>query len=175
MKRLCYLLVAGLALFAACSAPPPSSEPVNVAYTEGPAADSIQAFFDSYVKGDWSAMRSLYHDTAAVYHNASGRLTADSIVNFHKARREAYEKVEAIVHAPLAINYKVGRAAGHYWRGGWATITLTVKGTGEAVLLPMNIIWEIKGGKVVQEHAFYNSLGIFQALTKAKEAATGKK
>jgi hypothetical protein len=27
-------------------------------------------------------------------------------------------------------------------------------------------------GKIVQEYAYYNTLGIFQALMKAKEAAT---
>lgn len=175
MKRLCYLLVAGLALFAACSAPPTPAQPVNLAYTEGPAADSVQLFFDAYVKGDWAAMRSIYHDTAAVYHNASARMTPDSIVNFHKARRENYEKVEATVNVPLVTNYKVGRLEGQYWRGAWARITLTIKGTGESVPLPIQIVWQIKGGKVVQEIAYYNALGIFQALTKAREAATKKK
>lgn len=168
-------MVAGSALFAACSAPAPPSEPVNLAYTEGPSADSVQLFFDAYAKGDWAAMRSVYHDTAAVYHNASGRLTPDSIVAFHKSRRELYEKVDAVVNVPLVTNYNVGRLKGQSWRGGWAQLTLTIKGSGEAVPLPMNVVWQIKGGKVVQEYAYYNTLGIFQAVTRAREAAAKKK
>ena len=174
MKRSLYLMIAGIAILAACSAPP-SSGPTNIAFTEGKGADSIQMFFDSYVKGDWATLRSVYHDTAAVYHNASDKMSADSIVNFHKARRANYDKVEAQVAVPLDVDYKVGLLAGEHWRTAWAELTLTVKGTGEVVRLPMNIAWLIKDGKVVREHAFYNSLGLFQALTKAQAAAAPKK
>lgn len=172
MKRLCYLLIAGVALFAACSSPPPAA-PRNEAVTEGPGADSIRMFFDNFAKGDWTALRTMYSDTAGIYHNASVKMSPDSIVNFHKARRENYEKVEAQVFAPLVVKYGTGEMSGQHWRTAWADLTITIKGTGEVVRIPMNIAWLIQDGKVVREHAFYNSLGIFQALTKA--AAPPKK
>lgn len=174
MKRLCYLAIAGLALVAACSAPPPAA-PANVALTEGGGIDSIRMYFDNFVKGDWAAMRGVYSDTAAIYHNASDKMSADSIVAFHKARRENYEKVEADVAAPLVVNYGMGEMKGMHWRTMWGEIRLTIKGTGEVVRLPLNMAWLMQDGKVVREHAFYNSLGVYQALMKAKEAATPKK
>lgn len=161
-------MIAGFALVAACSSPPPAA-PANLALTEGPGADSIKIFVDAYTKGDWAALRAVYHDTAAVYHNASAKMSADSIVNFHKARRDMYEKVAMQVFVPLDVDYKVGLLAGQHWRTAWADLNLTVKGTGETVKIPMNIAWRVIGGKVVEEHAFYNSLGIYQALMRAAE------
>lgn len=174
MKRTFYLMIAGIAFLAACSTPPPSA-PLNIAFTEGSGTDSIRMFFENYAKGDWSALRSVYHDTAAVYHNASEKMSADSIVSFHKARRGNYDNVEVEVAVPLDVDYKVGQLAGEHWRTAWAELRLTVKGTGEVVRLPMNIAWMMRDGKVVREHAFYNTLGLFQALTKAQQAAATKK
>lgn len=167
-------MIAGTAFAFACSSSPPAA-PRNEATNEGSGADSIKQYFDAYAKGDWSAMRAAYHDTANVFHNASVKMTADSIIAFHKARREAYEKVETTVYVPLVLKMGAGSMAGEHWRIGWADINLTVKGTGEVVRLPINIAWMIKDGKIVREHAFYNSLGVYQALMKAQEQASTKK
>jgi ketosteroid isomerase-like protein len=167
-------MIAGIAFAFACSSPPPSA-PRNEATQEGPGADSIKLFFDNFASGDWTAMRAVYHDTAAVYHNASARMSPDSIVAFHTARRAAYEKVEAKVFVPLVVNMAVGEMKGETWRLGWADLTFTIKGTAEVVRVPVQIAWQIKNGKVVREHAYYNSLGLYQALMKAQQLASTKK
>ena len=162
MKKLARLVALAM-IVAACAAPSPSIQ-VN---SEGPAVDSIKLYFDTYVAGDWEKMRGFFHDTAAVYHNASVKVSADSIVRYHTARRALYDKVEANVVFAQQTIYPDG---GGRWRNAWAELKLTIKGSGEVITLPVHMAWMMAGDKVGTEMAYYDRLGIFVATREAAEA-----
>lgn len=169
MKKIALFLAVGLVLAAACSKPPEA--PRNSASLTGPASDSIKLFFDAYAKGDWATMRAFYHDTAAVYHNQSVKMSPDSIIAFHTARRANYDKIEYVIHAPLSLDLlKDGK-----WRDAWGEYSFTIKG-GETVKLPIQIAWLMANNKVVMELAYYNPgpLGTEIARVQALAAAPKK-
>jgi len=146
----------------ACAAPAPSIQ----VQTEGPAIDSIKQYFDAYLAGDWEKMRSVFHDTAAVYHNTSTKISADSLVNYHRIRRALYDNI-AIEYLHLQQTTYPGAGT---WRNAWVHLKLTIKGSGEVITLPVHMAWHMAGDKVGAERAYYDRLGIFVATREAAGA-----
>jgi hypothetical protein len=163
------LCIAIAILIAGCSAPPTS--PKDLVIVEGPGVDSVKMFFNNYAAGNWSNLRSIYQDTASIYHNGAEKMSADSVVSFHTSRRQLYDKVEAnIIHAQ-----ETKYADGSKWRNAWGELNLTIKGSGEVIKLPIHMAWLMAGNKVGLEMAYYDRLAIYQAVTRANEAAATKK
>ena len=162
MKKIARTFVLALMVFA-CATPPPAIQ----VQTEGPAIDSVKQYFDAYVAGDWEKMRGFFHDTAAVYHNAPVKVSADSIVRYHIARRALYDKVDVNIVFAQETTYPNGNGT---WRNAWAELKLTIKGSGEVITLPVHMAWQMAGDKVGTEMAYYDRLGIFVATREAAEA-----
>jgi hypothetical protein len=162
------LFLAAVVIIAACSAPP--STPTIQVLVEGSGVDSVRLYFKTYDAGDWETMRTFFHDTAGVYHNASEKMSGDSIVNFHKSRRAMYDKVEtSIMHAQETIY-----APGDKWRNVWGEIGLTLKGSGEVVRVPVHLAWHMSGNEIGMELAYYDRSQLAQAIANAQNVAAAK-
>lgn len=149
------LFLSILFVFNACQNPAPSS---SVSY-EGEQIEALKGLIAAFTAGDFDAYRAFFTDDAKITHNVwyqqeDASISIDEMVKVHMANREN-------VFASISVNdgiYEIitqenGNQFGHVW------IEFTVKGYGsdEAVKIPVNLSFHMKGTQVDSEWAFYDT------------------
>ncbi len=162
MKKLLAVLL--LAILASCQ-----QAPKNQVFVSGPDVDNIQKTIDAYVAADWTTFRAAYADTATSTHNKA-KMDMDSLMRFHQNARKAYDKVEFETIAKEMVQYEDGSQWTHYW-GTWKG---TIKGSSQAIEIPIHIAGHIVQGKITEDYLFYDPTPIVKALTPPAPAVATK-
>lgn len=138
-------------------------QPSKVAIaTTGPEIESQKKSLEAYVNGDWATYRADYADTAKIFFN-NQQFDPDSLVRWQQARRATYDKVAASTDGLEFVTYENGEG----WIHWWGKLSLTVKGTGRVVEVPLHLAGKVVGGKTVEQYGYFNTQEMFVALQEA--------
>lgn len=143
--------------------------------TTGPEIDMVKALVADYEAGDWEAWNAAYADTAKIYYNNwENALTAKAAGEGHQesiAQVSSYSFKDDPVFYEMIIDDE-----GKTWVNFWGVWEATVKGSGKEVDVPVHLTVNIKDGKIVEEHGFWDNsiflsaLAEVQAMQNAPEA-----
>lgn len=147
-------------LFAACQQAPKAT-----VVTEGPAVENLTKVLNAWVDGDWATYRAAFADTATIVFNTQ-EFDPDSLVRWQQVRRASYDKVAYSTDAMESITYENGEVWTHFW----GKLTLTIKGTGRVVDVPIHLADNVVNGKSVQQFGYYDALNITNAVREAISA-----
>ena len=158
------LLVLGLItlFFVACQQGP-------ARYTNAsPEVDAIKAHIKDYNAGQWTEWAGRYADTAKLYHNS---LKASSVA-------ETQEGLEGLLAATASYGFvdkdifyeMVIDDDNEKWVNFWGTWEGTLAANSQKLVIPVHVTFQFEGGKIVEEHAYYN-LAEYAAAMQAIEAA----
>lgn len=116
-------------------------------FVEAPEIDLIKKCNDTYVNGDWAALRAFYHDTATIYVNtwSRGKLTPDEVIGQFRndvANYSAYGLAEDGIYEMVVT------PDGQHWVHNWTEWKGTHK-NGKEVRSVVNISWRVENNKVV--------------------------
>ena len=150
-----FFFLAILFAFTACQNPKPSN---SINY-EGEQIEALKGLISTFTAGDFRAYRTFFTDDAKILHNVwyqeeDASVSIDEMVKVHMSNREN-------IFASISVNegiYEIitqenGNQFGHVW------VEFTVKGYGseEAVKIPVNLSFHMKGNQVDSEWAFYDT------------------
>jgi hypothetical protein len=133
--------------------------------TSGEDVDVLKKYLESYVAGDWEALRSCFTDSVYFAHNIwldskVPKISADAIVENHKRARE--EDWENINISPDPIYEVVTTENGEKFGHIWFNLSVTSKKTGKQVIFPVFCSYWFQGNKLSTEWALYNTKDLEQ-------------
>jgi hypothetical protein len=167
MKTIYLLLSAVIIIWVtACTTPSVNQEEdtsltANASFaTSGEDVDVLKRYLESYVAGDWEALRSCFTDSVYFAHNIwldakVPKISADAIVDIHKRARE--ENWENISIAPDPIYEVVTTDTGEKFGHIWCNLSVTSKITGKQIVVPIFGSYWFQGDKLSTDWAFYNT------------------
>lgn len=138
-------------------------------FDTSPEIDLIKKCDETYLKGDWTALRSFYHDTATIYVNTWDRnkLTPDQAIELFKGNVAEYREYSL---AKDGIYEMVVTPNGEHWVHNW-TEWKGVHKNGKEVRSVVNISWRVENNKVVFAGFIFDTLpGYMAAQTDSVNA-----
>lgn len=158
MKTLSVLLLSLLLLWGC------KEEKADRYFSSSTEIDQAKALIGDYEKGDWQAMKGHYADTAKIYHNSTNAITpSDFVSSFEQgtAVYQAYGFQDKDQYYEMIIDDKDER-----WVNFWGNWEATFKDKDTTVVVPVHVTLEFKDGKVVEEHAFYDTAPIMMVMNQ---------
>ncbi len=133
-----------------------------------PEIDAIKAHIKDYNAGEWDAWADRYADTAKIYHNS---LKAATVAETQEglagllAAASSYGFVDKDMFHEMVVDDKNEK-----WVNFWATWEGTLAANSKKLVIPVHVTFQFDGGKIVEEHAYYN-LAEYAAAMQEIEAA----
>ncbi|MEX2234669.1 MAG: hypothetical protein WD824_21065 [Cyclobacteriaceae bacterium] len=150
MKNLFSLFALGLILFSCQTAP-------KQYFANSPEIEMIKKANAAYVSGDWNAMRSVYADTAKIYHNTWDAEVALNVDDFIKGMQTTAANYNTYKLSDDAVYEMIVTDEGQKWVHNWFLWSGTHK-NGVEVKIPVNISFLIVDNKVAMQVNMFNAL-----------------
>ena len=137
-------------------------------YTSSPEIDLVKKGNEAYIKGDWTALRSLYADTAKVVINTwlDQAMTADKFIETEKAGTAGLSEYKM----ENTIMEMVVDDSGSHWVHTWFLHIAKFK-NGKEAKVPVHFTTRVENGMVVFQGFIFDSLPGFLA---AQDSTAGK-
>ncbi len=137
--------------------------------TTGPEVDMVKALIADYEAGDWEAWNAKFADTVKVYHNNwNTPVTAKVAQENHQ---QGLTQVSEYKFRDEPKFYeKIIDDDGETWVNFWGVWEGTLRSNGEVVPIPVHLTFQIEGGKVVEEHGYWDNAITQNALSKITAA-----
>ncbi|MBU3823097.1 nuclear transport factor 2 family protein [Flavobacteriaceae bacterium XHP0103] len=161
MKKL--ILLGGFAiLFIACQSKPQRY------FENSTEIETLKSGIKLYEQQDWASWKANFADTAKIHHNSvKGLSTDETIQNFQDMlinfSSYGFEDEGSFTEMVVDIDNETWV---NYW-GIWKGI---LSETNEELVVPVHLTAQFIDGKIVEEHAYYDTAPIINAL-EAIEAA----
>ena len=167
MKKL-LLIGLALALFAACQKPERFT-------TSSSNIDEVKALLADYSAGNWDGWMTHYTDSAKLFHNTWDKsVPPKEMAKALKgilANTSSYGFQEKDSNGENDIFYEQTLSDdGNTWVNFWGDWRGTLAANGQKLEVPVHISFQMDGGKIVKEYAFYN-LAEYAAAMQAIEKA----
>ncbi|TDQ29392.1 nuclear transport factor 2 family protein [Zeaxanthinibacter enoshimensis] len=133
-------------------------------FSSSPEIDQTKALIGDYEKGDWKAMQAHYADTAKIYHNSTRAISASDFVKSFQEGTAGYQSYgfqDNDQYYEMIIDDKDER-----WVNFWGNWEATFKEKDTSLVVPVHVTLEFKDGKVVEEHAYYDTAGLIRIMNK---------
>lgn len=155
-----------MALFMACKETAPRYASAS------PEIDMVKALVSDYEEGNWESWKTHYADTVKIHHNSTEAITADALqqqLNSTIDIMSDYGFQKEGQFYEMVIDDE-----GEKWVNFWANWEGTIAETGQKLVIPVHLTVQIAGGKIVEEHGYYDTsplVAIMNELAAAKKAA----
>lgn len=165
MKKVLMIGLA-MALFMACKDTAPRYASAS------PEIDLVKALAKDYEEGNWESWKTHYADTVKIRHNSTEPINADALQEQLMTSigiMSAYGFQEKEQFYEMVIDDQ-----GEKWVNFWANWEGTVAETGQKLVIPVHLTVQVAGGKIVEEHGYYDMsqlMAVMNALAAAKMAA----
>lgn len=140
-------------------------------FTASPEIDLVVKSHDAYFKGDFSAMRSMYADTASIYDNTWDEKSALTTDDWIKRLQEGQDNYSEITMGNI-IKEMIVTNDGEKWVHTWFQWNAVHK-NGTKLSVPIHTGSRIVGDKIAFQVNFYNTLPMYLANNPAPAEATG--
>ena len=161
MKFILYLGV--LSLFFSCN-----SGPCQRYVTDSPEIQAAKDLVNNYEKGDWDNWVQVYADTARIFHNSMTPITKDELKSGFVAGLASYSSY-GFKGNPYFYEMIIDDK-GEKWVYFWGTWSGTLISNEENVYIPVHLALNFREGKIVREHAYFDTGPIVEAKAKVLEA-----
>ena len=167
MKKLVFFITV-IAFCISCQ----ENQPSKHYFEQSPEIDIAKKAIDAYLKQDWEIFKSLYSDTARIWHNEyyakNPGLSIDEVIESNKEPLASlvYYRFEGELWE-MIVNNK-GEKWVHFW-GNWVA---KLAEEGEDVEIPVHIAYGVVDNKIVYEAGFWDNFPLFlaqQAITNSAE------
>lgn len=161
MKKLILLSFATL-LFVACK-----QEPQRY-FADSPEIETVKAGINSYENADWEKWHSNHADTAKFFVNSIKPITASERMEELKEMTSALSSY-GFNHDKEYIEMVLDKDD-ETWVYYWATHNATFAANGEEVSMPVHLAIRFIDGKIVEEHAVFDSYPLVSGMQKIEAA-----
>lgn len=161
MKKLVTLALT-LLLFTACKETAPRYA------SSSPEIDVAKALIKDYEEGKWDSWMGHYADTAKLYHNTTKAGTPGEVregLSQVLSNVSNYEFEDEDIFYEMVID-----DLGETWVNFWGNWKGTLASGGKTLTIPVHLTLQFAGGKIVEEHAYYD-MSAYTAEMQALAAA----
>lgn len=131
--------------------------------TSGPEMDLVKKLVVDYEKGNWDEWTEAYADTAKIHYNTRTKhINADEAIASHRANLEGIGNY-GFMDEPVFFE-KVIDDKGKTWVNFWGYWHGTLKANNQKLETPVHLTMQVKEGKIVEEHGFWDNSPMILAL-----------
>ncbi|MFD1613620.1 hypothetical protein [Gelatiniphilus marinus] len=148
-----------------------SKEPQRY-YSEAPEIESIKLRVKAYEDQDWNTWKSVFIDTAQVFHNKN---TGISYLESMKRHQEMISNFSSYGFSDdKTVLEMVIDKEGNKWVNYWSVWSGKLKANGKELVIPVHLTSQFVDGKVAKEYGYYDTASITAAFIEIEAAEMEK-
>lgn len=126
--------------------------------------DVVKALISDYEAGNWDAWTGHYADTAKMYHNSTEHTSVAELLEGLQSYLEPvseYGFSDEDIYYEMIIDDKDEK-----WVNFWGTWEGNIGALDRNMKIPVHLTVKFEGGKIVEEHGFYNMAEYVMAMNE---------
>jgi len=137
--------------------------------TTSPEIEAAKTLVNNYEQGDWDNWIQIYADSARIFHNTMSPITKDELKAGFVAGLASYSSYG--FKGNPSFYEMIVDDKGEKWVYFWGTWSGTLKASEENVYIPVHLALNFKDGKIIREHAYFDTGPIVEAKAKVLETS----